>query len=549
MARDDAGAAPPRSAVDGHAGRAAAPRTAWSSRGKQRARLRRARRRGRRSCRRRATVTLKDPKDWKLIGKPTRRLDTPEKITGKAQFGIDVQFAGPAAPRVVARAAGVRRQGRARSTAPTAHDGARRARTWCRCANGVAVVADHFWAAKLGRDALAVEWDAGPRRGARQRPHAAPSSARLAGTPGAVAADAGRRRSGARERSRRSSRPSTRCRTSRTRRWSRSTARCKIDGDRCEIWTGTQFQTVRPAGRRRAVARARRPSRSRSTRTFLGGGFGRRANPAVRLRRRGRARAPRPPACRSRSCGRARTTCAAATTARPTCTACSVGLDADGHAGGVAARHRRPVDPRRHAVRGDDGQGRRRRHLGRGRRRLAVPRGDPRPPRRRCTRRRRRSRCCGGARSATRTPPSSMETHDRRARRTPRGKDPLAYRRALLGATSAASRARSSSPPTKAGWGTPPPAGRARGIAVHESFGSYRRRRWPRSRSRTAGSASTRRRARSTAASRSTRLGIAAQIAGRRSPSALGAALYGKLTLARRAACSSPTSTTTACCA
>ena len=39
-------------------------------------------------------VPLKDPKDWKLIGKPTKRLDTPEKITGKAQFGMDVQFEG-----------------------------------------------------------------------------------------------------------------------------------------------------------------------------------------------------------------------------------------------------------------------------------------------------------------------------------------------------------------------------------------------------------------------------------------------------------------------
>src|SRR5205807_2741977 len=39
-----------------------------------------------------ATVTLKDPKDWKIIGKPTKRLDTPEKITGRAQFGIDTQI-------------------------------------------------------------------------------------------------------------------------------------------------------------------------------------------------------------------------------------------------------------------------------------------------------------------------------------------------------------------------------------------------------------------------------------------------------------------------
>src|SRR6266540_878173 len=49
-------------------------------------------------------VKLKDPKEWKIIGKPTRRLDTPEKITGRAQFGMDVQFPG-LLTAVVARAA------------------------------------------------------------------------------------------------------------------------------------------------------------------------------------------------------------------------------------------------------------------------------------------------------------------------------------------------------------------------------------------------------------------------------------------------------------
>ncbi|HYZ90104.1 MAG TPA: molybdopterin cofactor-binding domain-containing protein, partial [Myxococcales bacterium] len=40
------------------------------------------------------SVKLKDRKHWKLIGKPTRRLDSPEKISGKARFGMDVQFPG-----------------------------------------------------------------------------------------------------------------------------------------------------------------------------------------------------------------------------------------------------------------------------------------------------------------------------------------------------------------------------------------------------------------------------------------------------------------------
>jgi isoquinoline 1-oxidoreductase beta subunit len=35
------------------------------------------------------------PKDWKLIGTTVRRLDTPEKITGKAQFGVPVQISQP----------------------------------------------------------------------------------------------------------------------------------------------------------------------------------------------------------------------------------------------------------------------------------------------------------------------------------------------------------------------------------------------------------------------------------------------------------------------
>ena len=41
-----------------------------------------------------ATVKLKDPKDWKIAGRPTKRLDSPEKVTGQAQFGMDVRLPG-----------------------------------------------------------------------------------------------------------------------------------------------------------------------------------------------------------------------------------------------------------------------------------------------------------------------------------------------------------------------------------------------------------------------------------------------------------------------
>src|SRR6266404_4443713 len=101
-----------------------------------------------------AAVTLKDPKDWKLIGRPTKRLDTPEKTTGRAQFGIDVRFPG-LLTAVVARppvfGATVKSfDARAARAVPGV-------RTVVQVPTGVAVVADHFWAAKLGRDALEID--------------------------------------------------------------------------------------------------------------------------------------------------------------------------------------------------------------------------------------------------------------------------------------------------------------------------------------------------------------------------------------------------------
>ena len=104
-------------------------------------------------------VPLKDPKDWKVIGKPTRRLDTPEKITGRATFGMDVHFDG-LLTAVVARwpVFGAR----VKSFDATKARAVPGVRDVVQVPTGVAVLADHFWAAKLGRDALAVEWDLGP---------------------------------------------------------------------------------------------------------------------------------------------------------------------------------------------------------------------------------------------------------------------------------------------------------------------------------------------------------------------------------------------------
>ena len=53
---------------------------------------------------------LKDPKDWKIAGKPLKRLDTPDKVIGKTMYGIDIKLPGMLNAAIKALP-GVRRQG------------------------------------------------------------------------------------------------------------------------------------------------------------------------------------------------------------------------------------------------------------------------------------------------------------------------------------------------------------------------------------------------------------------------------------------------------
>jgi len=91
-----------------------------------------------------ATVTLKDPKDWQVIGRPTRRLDTPEKLDGRAVFGLDVRFDG-LLTAVVERSPVF--GGKVKSFDATAARAVPGVRKVVQVPSGVAVVADHFWAA------------------------------------------------------------------------------------------------------------------------------------------------------------------------------------------------------------------------------------------------------------------------------------------------------------------------------------------------------------------------------------------------------------------
>src|SRR5450631_3143664 len=106
-------------------------------------------------------VSLKPSSQWRLIGKPTHRLDTPEKISGKAQFGIDVHFPG-------LRTAVVLRPpvfgAKVKSFDPAKAKAVPGVETVVQVPSGVAVVASNFWAARTGRDELEVQWDLGPGR-------------------------------------------------------------------------------------------------------------------------------------------------------------------------------------------------------------------------------------------------------------------------------------------------------------------------------------------------------------------------------------------------
>ena len=218
------------------------------------------------------TVPLKDPKDWKIIGKRTRRLDTPEKITGRAKFGMDVQFDG-LLTAVVARwpAFGAK----VKSFDATRAKAVPGVRAVVQVPTGVAVVADHFWAAKLGRDALKVDWDLGAGASLdseelRERFH------QLAGTRGTPAARAGEVRAAL---GKASKTIEAEYHVPYLAHAMMEPPNCtvRIGPDKCEIWTGTQFQTLDQ--QLAAKITGLKPEQIEIHTTFLGGGFGRRANP------------------------------------------------------------------------------------------------------------------------------------------------------------------------------------------------------------------------------------------------------------------------------
>jgi isoquinoline 1-oxidoreductase beta subunit len=219
-----------------------------------------------------ASVPLKEKKDWQYLGKPMRRLDAKAKSNGDAKFGLDVYFPDMLVA-VVAHSPVF--GGTVKTFDATAAKAIKGVRAVVKIPTGVAVIADHFWAAKKGRDALKIDWDpgAGSTFGTTTQFQ---EYRKLAGTKGTSAAKAGQADEA----------------------MSKTTKKIqaeyvfpylahapmeplnctvKITGNSCEIWTGTQLPGLDQAAAAKILGF--KPEQVTLHIQFLGGGFGRRATP------------------------------------------------------------------------------------------------------------------------------------------------------------------------------------------------------------------------------------------------------------------------------
>jgi isoquinoline 1-oxidoreductase beta subunit len=215
---------------------------------------------------------LKDRASFKLLGRPTRRLDSPAKINGSARFGIDAQVNGMLVA-VMARAPA--KGAKPKSVHEAAAKAVKGVQQVITLPSGVAVLASGFWAAKQGRDALAVEWDLGD---AAKLDHAGVMDLLDDGArnPDAIARDEGNTRdamAGA------AKTIDARYEAPYLAHACMEPMNCTawVRGDEVEIWAGTQSQG--PAqGILSQVAQVT-PAKVKINTMMLGGGFGRRFAP------------------------------------------------------------------------------------------------------------------------------------------------------------------------------------------------------------------------------------------------------------------------------
>ncbi len=418
-----------------------------------------------------ATVKLKDAKDFVYIGKHVPRTDSKAKSNGTALFTQDVKLPDMLTA-VVAHAPRFGQRLKAFDT--NSVSGIPGVRYVVEIPTGVAIIATTFWAAKKGRDALKLEWDdASGYKGSSDAMLA--DYRKLAATPGKAArndGDAAKAIDGAAKKF------EAMFEFPYLAHAAMEPLNCvvKLTPDACEVWNGEQFQT----GDQMAIAKytGLKPEQVRLNMLFAGGSFGRRASPAsdyvleavsiaVALTRAGKPGIPvklvwtreddmkggyLPPDVRARAEGRPRRVRQHRRLAPP---------------------DRRPVDHRGHRIRGGHGEGRHRRHERR--RRVDAAVRDTAPRRRAAHDQAPRS---GAVVALRRLDAHRVFDRDvRRRARGGRGQGPgrvpsRAAWRSIRGTSRRSSSRRKR--PTGASRSRAGKAGekRARGVAVHESFGT-----------------------------------------------------------------------------
>ncbi len=217
-------------------------------------------------------VVLKDPADFKLIGKDVPRVDSPDKTRGAAQYTIDMTLPGMLTA-VIARP--TRFGGKAVSVNAEAAKAVKGVMDVVEIPRGVAVLAKGFWAAKTGRDALEITWDdsAAERRGSAEM---MAEYKQIAGKPGDIArqdgdvdaamASAAQVLEAAYEFPFLAHAPM-------------EPLDCvvQLGPDSCEIWTGSQLQTIDHMTA--AGIAGLKPEQVKVHTMLAGGSFGRRATP------------------------------------------------------------------------------------------------------------------------------------------------------------------------------------------------------------------------------------------------------------------------------
>jgi isoquinoline 1-oxidoreductase beta subunit len=217
-----------------------------------------------------ATVALKDPKQFKLIGKPVKRLDTRSKVDGTALFGIDARQ--PGMLYAVLQRCPVF-GGKVASFDASKAKATPGVKNVVQVSAGVAVIAENTWAAMQGRKALEITWDEG-RNAQQSTAKITQLFADLVEKPGAVAkrngdaeaalAAASKKLDAVYEAPYLSHAP-----------MEPMNCTALVTSDRCEVWASTQGQTT--ARQTAAQITGLNPESVTVNTLYMGGGFGRRS--------------------------------------------------------------------------------------------------------------------------------------------------------------------------------------------------------------------------------------------------------------------------------